>query len=133
MCFGGGGSTQPRVAKYQSKNDAAVITGKQTGVENPKDTKKASDELKIQREKEEGRYVDPSITTAEKLTSPTTGGGGMTMADKAARTARQNKAKSLARARLEENPFLVDLNQGQLNYVFRITTLTPTCTCTRTS
>ena len=100
MCFGGGGSTQPRVAKYQSKNDAAVITGKQTGVENPKDTKKASDELKIQREKEEGRYVDPSIATAEKLTSPTRSRGGMTMADKAARTARQNKAKSLARARL---------------------------------
>ena len=99
MCFGGGGSTQPRVAKYQSKNDAAVITGKQTGVENPKDTKKASDELKIQREKEEGRYVDPSIATAEKLTSPTTGRGGMTMADKAARTARQTKAKNLARAR----------------------------------
>ena len=74
MCFGGGGSTQPRVAKYQSKNDAAVITGKQTGVENPKDTKKASDELKIQREKEEGRYVDPSIATAEKLTDPNRSG-----------------------------------------------------------
>ena len=99
MCFGGG-PTQPKVAKYQSKNDAAVITGMQTGVENPKDTKKASDELKIRRQKEEGRYVDPSIATAEKLTSPTRGKGGMTMADKAARTTRQDKAKSLARARI---------------------------------
>ena len=68
MCFGGGGGGQRRVAKYQSKNDAAVVTGMQTGVENPKDTKKASDKLKIQREKEEGRYVDPSIATAQKLT-----------------------------------------------------------------
>ena len=75
MCFGGGGSTQPRVAKYESKNDAAVITGEQTGVENPKDTKKASEQLKIQREKEEGRYVDPSIATAEKLTDPNRSGG----------------------------------------------------------
>tara|TARA_A100001388_G_scaffold110741_1_gene81384 strand:+ start:126 stop:437 length:312 start_codon:yes stop_codon:yes gene_type:complete len=100
MCFGGGGGGQRRVAKYQSKNDAAVVTGMQTGVENPKDTKKASEQLKIQREKEEGRYVDPSIATAEKLTSPTRSGGGMTMADKAARKARQNKAKSLARARM---------------------------------
>jgi len=100
MCFGGGGSTQPKVAKYQSKNDAAVITGMQTGVENPKDTKKASDELKIRRQKEEGRYVDPSIATAEKLTSSTGSRRGMTMADKAARTTRQDKAKSLARARI---------------------------------
>jgi hypothetical protein len=68
MCFGGGGGGQRRVAKYQSKNDAAVVTGMQTGVENPKDTKKASDKLKIQREKEEERYVDPSIATAQKLT-----------------------------------------------------------------
>ena len=68
MCFGGGGGGQRRVAKYQSKNDAAVVTGMQTGVENPKDTKKASEQLKIQREKEEGRYVDPSIVTAQKLT-----------------------------------------------------------------
>ena len=68
MCFGGGGNQRPQVAKYKSKNDPAVVTGMQTGVENPKDTKKASDELKIQREKEEGSYVDPSIATAQKLT-----------------------------------------------------------------
>ena len=100
MCFFGGGSSQPRVAKYESKNDAAVITGEQTGVENPIDTKKASDELKIQREKEEGRYEDPSIATAEKLTETKRGGRGMTMAEKAARKNRQSKAKNLARARL---------------------------------
>ena len=103
MCFGGGGSTQPRVQKYQSKNDAAVITGMQTGVENPKDTKKASDELKIKREKQEGRYVDPNIATAERLTSPTgaTGGGGnKTAQQKANLSNNRKKAQSLARARM---------------------------------
>ena len=33
MCMGGGGSTQPKVAKYQSKNDPVVITGEQEGLE----------------------------------------------------------------------------------------------------
>ena len=33
MCFGGGGPTQPKVAKYQSKNDPVVITGEQEGLE----------------------------------------------------------------------------------------------------
>jgi|TARA_R100000152_G_C6602661_1_gene59222 hypothetical protein len=68
MCFFGGSTQRPAVEKYKSKNDAAVVTGMQTGVENPKDTKKVSDELKIQREKEEDRYVDPNIATAQKLT-----------------------------------------------------------------
>tara|TARA_R100000234_G_scaffold71506_1_gene43998 strand:- start:177 stop:521 length:345 start_codon:yes stop_codon:yes gene_type:complete len=99
MCFFGGSTQRPAVEKYKSKNDAAVVTGMQTGVENPKDTKKVSDELKIQREKKEDRYVDPNIATAEKLT--TTKRRSMTMAEKEARTARQNKAKSLANARMK--------------------------------
>ena len=99
MCFGGGGNQSPQVAKYQSKNDAAVITGKQTGVENPKDTKKASDELKIQREKEEGTYVDPNLTTAEKLTR--SGGGNKTAQQKANLARNRQKAKDMARARLK--------------------------------
>ena len=32
MCVGGGSPTQPRVAKYQSKNDPVVITGKDTKI-----------------------------------------------------------------------------------------------------
>jgi len=101
MCFGSSRTTQPRVAKYESKNDAAVITGMQTGVENPKDTKKASDELKIKREKEEGRYVNPNIATAELLTNTRTGGRKINnKADRDARDNRIKKAQSLARARM---------------------------------
>ena len=65
MCFFGGSTQRPAVEKYKSKNDAAVVTGMQTGVENPKDTKKVSDELKIQRAKKEDRYVDPNSDSCE--------------------------------------------------------------------
>ena len=66
MCFGGGGgrmSTPQR--EYQ--NRPVTVTGKQTGVDNPKDTKKATESLKIKRQKEEGTYVDPNLTTADTL------------------------------------------------------------------
>lgn len=66
MCFfGGGGSRQPKVAKYESKNDPVVVEGEQEGVEK---TTKASDELKIQKEAE-GRMANPDITTAQALGS----------------------------------------------------------------
>ena len=96
MCLGGGVARMtPPQREYQ--NRPVTVTGEQTGVDDPKDTKKATESLKIKRQKEEGTYVDPNLTTATKLTRS---GGGMTRADKEARTARQNKAKSLARARL---------------------------------
>jgi hypothetical protein len=66
MCFGGGGgrmSTPQR--EYQ--NRPVTVTGKQTGVDDPKDTKKATESLKIKRQKEEGTYVDPNLTTADTL------------------------------------------------------------------
>ena len=84
------------VPQREYQNRPVTVTGEQTGVDDPKDTKKATESLKIKRQKEEGTYVDPNLTTATKLTRS---GGGMTRADKEARTARQNKAKSLARAR----------------------------------
>ena len=52
MCFGGGGSTQPRVAKYQSKNDPVVITGEQEGLEKKKKKTETADSLKIAKQKE---------------------------------------------------------------------------------
>ena len=67
MCFGGGGGGQRRVAKYQSKNDAATVTGEQIGVENPKDTKKVTEELKIKRQQRDNIYENPSIALGEKL------------------------------------------------------------------
>ena len=74
MCFfGGGGSRQPKVAKYESKNDPVVVEGEQEGVEK---TTKASDELKIQKEAE-GRMANPDITTAQALTKKGSSGSAI--------------------------------------------------------
>ena len=90
MCLGGGGGrmTTPQ-REYQ--NRPVTVTGTQTGVDDPKDTAKATETLKIKRQKEEGTYVDPnasSLTTAAKLTR-----SGMSQADRNARKVRQQKAK----------------------------------------
>ena len=68
MCFGGGGNNQPRVAKYQSKNDPVVITGEQEGLEDTKKKNEAADSLKIAKQKETKNFSNPTITTAQKLT-----------------------------------------------------------------
>ena len=68
MCFGGGGSTQPRVAKYQSKNDPVVITGEQVNVEDTKKKDTAAETLKIKKQKQTKNFSNPTITTAQKLT-----------------------------------------------------------------
>ena len=88
MCFGGG-SQMRQQPQREYQNRPVTVTGKQEGVDNPKDTKKATESLKIKRQKEEGTYVDPNLTTAEKLTSRS----GMSQADRNARKARQQKAK----------------------------------------
>jgi|TARA_R100001460_G_scaffold27334_1_gene55081 hypothetical protein len=67
MCFGGG-STQPRVEKYKSKNDPVVITGEQEGLEDTKKKSEAADSLKIAKQKETKNFSNPTITTAQKLT-----------------------------------------------------------------
>ena len=67
MCLGGGVARMtPPQREYQ--NRPVTVTGEQTGVDDPKDTKKATESLKIKRKKEEGTYVDPNLTTADKLT-----------------------------------------------------------------
>ena len=83
MCFGGGGgrmSTPQR--EYQ--NRPVTVTGSQTGVDDPKDTAKATETLKIKRQKEEGTYVDPNLTTVETLTRS----GGMGAVARNERSAR---------------------------------------------
>ena len=67
MCLGGGVARMtPPQREFQ--NRPVTVTGEQTGVDDPKDTKKATESLKIKRQKEEGTYVDPNLTTADKLT-----------------------------------------------------------------
>ena len=72
---GGGQTRQQPQREYQ--NRPVTVTGTQTGVDDPKDTAKATETLKIKRQKEEGTYVDPNLTTADKLQQ--TGGGKYTM------------------------------------------------------
>ena len=76
MCLGGGGGRMS-APKREYQNRPVTVTGTQTGVDNPKDTAKATETLKIKRQKEEGTYVDPNLTTADKLQQ--TGGGKYTM------------------------------------------------------
>ena len=83
MCFGGGGGTMS-APKREFQNRPVTVTGKQTGVDDPKDTAKATETLKIKRQKEEGTYVDPNLTTVNKLTRK----GGLGAKEKSERSAR---------------------------------------------
>ena len=67
MCFGGG-STQPKVAKYKGRNDPVVITGEQEGLEDTKKKSETADSLKIAKQKETKNFSNPTIATAQKLT-----------------------------------------------------------------
>ena len=110
MCLGG--SQVVRATGMQQKeyqNRPVTVTGTQTGVDNPKDTAKATESLRIQRKKEEGTYVDPnasSLTTAAKLTKSGGGLGAKERSERAARLKRgyskgnPTKAQSLAKARM---------------------------------
>ena len=84
MCLGGG-VARAAVPQREYQNRPVTVTGEQTGVDDPKDTKKATETLKIKRKKEEGTYVDPNLTTATKLTRS---GGGLGAKEKSERSAR---------------------------------------------
>ena len=97
MCLGGGGGRMS-APKREYQNRPVTVSGEQTGVDNPKDTAKATETLKIKRQKEEGTYVDPNLTTVETLTR--SGGGNKTAQQKANLAKNKAKAKSLAKARM---------------------------------
>ena len=98
MCLGGGGGRMS-APQREYQNRPVTVSGEQTGVDDPKDTAKATETLKIKRQKEEGTYVDPNLTTAEKLTR--SGGGNKTAQQKANLARNRQKAKDMARARLK--------------------------------
>ena len=94
MCFGMGGSATTTEKKPKFSNAPPVVTGKQTGVDNPKDTKKATESLMIKRQKEEGTYVDPSqqnLATTTALTGRRSGNNSLQ--SKQATQDRQQRAK----------------------------------------
>ena len=92
MCIGGSPSyaapptPQRETAAFQDA--PPVVTGKQTGVENPKDTKKVTEELKIKRQKKEGTYVEPNPNLQRTEELLTRRGGGLGAKAKSERSAR---------------------------------------------
>ena len=98
MCLGGG-VARAAVPQREYQNRPVTVTGEQEGVDDPKDTKKATESLKIKRQKEEGTYVDPNLTTVNKLTR--SGGGNKTAQQKANLARNKQRAKDMARARLK--------------------------------
>ena len=113
MCIGGSPSyAVPQRQEAAFQDAPPVVTGSQTGVEKPKDTKKATEELKIRRQKKEGTYVDPNLSrTEELLTGTRRNNRNLTRAMRARgltsgsgdRTTARNRAKNMARARLGRN------------------------------
>ena len=98
MCLGGGGGRMS-APQREYQNRPVTVSGEQTGVDDPKDTAKATETLKIKRQKEEGTYVDPNLTTAEKLTR--SGGGNKTKQQQQNLANNRQRAKDMARARLK--------------------------------
>ena len=88
MCIGA--RSQPIQQAPTFRDAPPVVTGSQTGVNNPKDTKKATEQLKIKRQKREGTFVDPNLETVENLLNTS---GRMSRSDRARRTANQDRAK----------------------------------------
>lgn len=101
MCLGMGGSARrPVQQELPERNAAPTVSGEQTGVENPKDTKKATESLMIKRQKEEGRY-NPESSNTTTATILKGGGGNKTAQQKANLAKNKAKAKSLAKARMK--------------------------------
>tara|TARA_Y100000401_G_scaffold114307_1_gene116174 strand:+ start:166 stop:516 length:351 start_codon:yes stop_codon:yes gene_type:complete len=101
MCIGGRPAyAVPQRQESSFKDAPPVVTGTQTGVDNPKDTKKATENLKIKRQKKEGTYVDPNLSRTEALLTKRGGGGSKTAQQKANLARNKAKAKAMARARL---------------------------------
>ena len=86
MCFGRSQSTP--IPQRTFDDSPPVVTGSQTGVENPKDTKKATERLEQDRRESEG-FFNPG----DSLKIPGVTRSGMSNADKAKRKINQDKAK----------------------------------------
>jgi len=82
----------PPKSEYQ--NRPVTVSGSQTGVDDAKDTVKATESLKIKRKKEEGTYIDPNLTTADKLTRRSGRGGVVARNKRSAKLRGKTKTKS---------------------------------------
>ena len=100
MCFfGGGAKAAPAPKKAEFEDAPPVVTGKQTGVDDPKDTAKATDKLRMDRKIKEGTAADTNLDRTTSLLT-NSGGGNKTAQQKANLARNKAKAKSLAKARM---------------------------------
>ena len=115
MCVGGGPS-YPQPQRPEFDDSPPVVTGSQTGVDNPKDTKKATEELKINRQKKEGTYVDPNLAAVEEKLSR---GGRLGAKERSERSARlrgklgPTKAQKMAKARIAKKKSFSNRAKGK--------------------
>lgn len=103
MCFFGGGARATTPPKTTFDDSPPVVTGMQTGVDNPVDTAKVTEELKIKRMAKEGisnpgnSLNIPGVTgrggavERNKRVARLTGKSGPTKAQKAAKARRSKK------------------------------------------
>ena len=82
MCFFGGAKAAPAPKKPEFADAPPVVTGEQTGVDKPKNTKKATEKLRMARKDKEieaGTYNDPNLGRTEELLSKPKSGGKYTI------------------------------------------------------
>jgi len=105
MCFYSSRSA-PAPAPAQQRtfdNSPPVVTGMQTGIENPKDTKKATEKLEQDRRESE-RFFNPGdslkIPSITSSGSGRSGRGNLTKQQQAGRDAARRSAKKMAESRI---------------------------------
>ena len=101
MCFGRSVSTP--VPQRTFDDSPPVVTGSQTGVENPKDTKKATETLEQDRRESEGFFNPGDSLKIPGVTK--SGGGNKTAQQKANLAANKRKAKDSALQRKKNKSF----------------------------
>jgi len=98
MCFFGGGARAATPPKTTFDDSPPVVTGMQTGVDNPVDTAKVTEELKIKRMNKEG-VSNPGDSLNIAGVTRRSGGGNKTAQQKANLAKNRARAKSMAKAR----------------------------------
>jgi len=82
MCFFGGAKAAPAPKKPEFADAPPVVTGEQTGIDKPKNTKKATEKLRMARKDKEieaGTYNDPNLGRTEELLTKSKSGGRYTI------------------------------------------------------
>ena len=69
MCFFGGAKAAPAPKKPEFADAPPVVTGEQTGVDKPKNTKKATEKLRMMRKKKETSGNSTVNTNLNRTTS----------------------------------------------------------------